>query len=324
MNADRYLAAARTSSLVLLVTVYLSVDIARSNLPRLMLLADAREALASLLVEENVRIGPSGELEISVNRRDSDWWWRVPEVDGRASALMPRFNAHLDLPGIGRIFVMQPRESGVLSVIVLVQRRDGRRWIVTTPIAEPGTVGGLAGAPRLRDIALELSLEPKADNLSTFRAIEYELIDRRVDISGAGIALRSDLAPWLITIFNLGLLIMIRNHVRRVLTSTESEAEEPWLLLDGHVGLERVAALSWLAALVAAPWISSAALLMTLAARVQVDGSITSAATDTGLIVLALSLVIAGGWVALTLAADVMGLRAERRESLKLDVEAGL
>ena len=312
MSADRYLGAARTASLLLLVTVYLSVDIARSNLPRLLLLADAREALAAAFLQENVSTTESGEHHVVVTRQRGRGVWAIPDVDSRGAALRPLFNAHQDLPGIGRIFVMEdPRAR---ELYLFAQRRDGRRWIVTTRWP-PADVQD--GTSRLDNIALELSLEPKEkDYRATFRAIEYELIDRRVDISGAGIALRSDLAPWLIALFNLGLLIVIRNHVRRALDITEGEEEEPWLLLDGHVGLERVAALAWLAALVAAPWISSATLLMTLAARVQVDGSITTVATDTGLIASALSLVVAGGWVALTLAADVIALRAERRSHL--------
>jgi hypothetical protein len=304
VSADRYLGAARTASLLLLVTVYLAVDIARSNVPRLLLLADARGAFTSAFFEQLV-----DDDKVLVVRNGQSEWWGIPEVESRSHVLKPQFGAHQDVPGIGRLFVM--REQG--AKYLFAHRRDGRRWIATRLDSAGAAIGGEA---RLRDIALELSLEPKDDYHATFRAIENELIDRRVEISGAGIALRSDLAPWLIALFNLGLLILIRNHVRRALDITDGEEEEPWLLLDGHVGLERVAALGWLAALVTAPWISSATLLMTLAARVHVDGSISTWATDGALMASALTLVIAGGWVALTLTADVVSLRAERRSHL--------
>jgi hypothetical protein len=303
VSVDRYLGAARTASLLLLVTVYLAVDIARSNVPRLLLLADARSAFTAAFFEHVVN-----DDKVVVVRNGQSEWWGIPEVESRSHVLEPQFGAHQDVPGIGRLFVM--REQG--AKYLFAQRRDGRRWIARSDNAR----NVVDGDSRLRDIALELSIEPKDDYHATFRAIEYELIDRRVDISGAGIALRSDLAPWLIALFNLGLLILIRNHVRRALDISDGEEEEPWLLLDGHVGLERVAALAWLAALVTAPWISSAALLMTLAARVHVDGSISTVATDGALMASALALVIAGGWVALTLTADIVSLRAERRSHL--------
>jgi hypothetical protein len=202
---------------------------------------------------------------------------------------------------------------------VLVTRADARRWRADaywcTPTHHPPTPEEQAEPEMtLQRIARELHLPVgTATPGDLFGEIEHQLIDERVNIAPLGFALRADLTPWVIGPVVLGLLALIRNCTRRVLEDREYAIDEPWLLVDDGVGLERVVAGLWIASIAIAPWICGASIFASFAWRVYADGSLTTALTDVTLIALAGIVLIAGAWLGLTVASDLIALREARR-----------
>lgn len=288
MKSTEYLSAARTTSLLVLLLVYVALDQSMSFYRSSQWLHDSRDAFAEAFALDLVNGG---------------------EVAG--------------------ITAIEKHQTGVRSCTadtttpvfrVTVVRLDQRRWQSDQAwcTGKP-TLEHLTGQVRrvARQLHLDVGAMPTMEEM--FGEVEHKLIDERVDIGALGFALRADLAPWVIGPIVVGLLALMRNNLRAVRNDREHALEEPWLVVDAGVGVERLIASLWLASIVAAPWVSGASILAAFASRVYADGSITTPLTDVTLVAVSLGVLVAGGWLALTVASDLLALR-ERRLDGSADV----
>lgn len=284
MKTGSYMSSARTTSLLVVLLAYVSVDQVGSFLGNAGALQQAREALARAYV---------------LNQASSD---QVPGVTS-----------------ITRDPVKHSCSSGYVDGTgVTVLRTDNRRWRADAFWCPSGGLPDPA-EPRatLIRIARELYLPApaNADPAELFADIEHHLIDVRVNIAPLGFAMRADLTPWVIGPVVVGLLALMRNCTRRVLEDSEHALGEPWLLVDPGVGIERVVAGLWMLALVLAPWVCGSAIFASFAWRVYADGSITTALTDVSMLAVAATVLLTGAWLGTTVASDLIALRAERKIS---------
>ena len=287
MKSSSYLSSARTTSVLTLLLVYVSLDQTSAFLRNAETLQQSREALDRAVVLQQVDqtqlAGATGIMETKANH------------------------------SCGFLF----DASNVPATRVLVTHADGRRWRADAfwcraPGRDPNEPK-MALQRIVRELHLPLS--PSAETADLFNDIEHHLTDTQVNIAPLGFTMRGDLTPWVIGPVVVGLLALIRNCTRRVLQDEEHAAGEPWLLVDEGVGLERVIAGLWIAALALAPWASGASIFGAFAWRVYADGSLTTALTDVTLLAAALTILLSGGWLGLTVTADLIALRSARRDA---------
>lgn len=221
---------------------------------------------------------------IRVDFRDgSDNRWRVVLFDFRQS-FPPEFSRRTGGSPIRAILdfaaVAEGPAAGRLAALWCEVFREG-----STPSKGPIPIGDL------------------------YAEIERELIGRTFDVRPLGLSLRSDLAMWVLAVSVLVISIMIRSRLREIRVRGVHEVSEPWLLIDGKVGLERAAAYGWVLAVALGPWLTNALLVMTRAGQVLAIGTgpdpVARAAGTVGLIVLfALTC-----WVSFSLGALALELR---------------
>lgn len=289
MKTGSYLSSARTTSMLVLLLAYVSVDQVTSFLNSAGALQQAREALARAFALQQV--------------------------------------SATQVPGVMAMSPVQTRHScgffdRVDATQLTVIRTDNRKWRADAFWCNAQERQAPEPKAALVRISRELYLPvaDAADPGELFAAIEHHLTDERVEIAPLGFAMRADLTPWVIGPVVVGLLALMRNCTRSVLAGDDHAIEEPWLLVDEGVGAERAVAGLWMTAIALAPWVSGSTIFAAFAWRVYADGSMTTALTDVTLVAIALTVLLSGGWLGMTVASDLIALRAARKE--RRDAEA--
>lgn len=310
MNTSSYLSSARVYSLVMLVAVYLSAELVTGYTRRVNLLVEARHIWA---------------IHFLRGADDCESDKKVEELSATTS----------EVSGIGNVTVDSLPNTAASSPSVLDpgaassnDQSNERKWQVTVKRIDGGIWRSLVAekeikqesdpVEKLKKIRLEMGLEDsdRADPNSLFRSIEREILDRKVTIPGVEVAFRSDIMPWIISIFTLGLLLMIRNQLRQVTQSAGLAIDEPWIILDGESGLEKIVGGGWLLAIWIAPWIANGCLAPLFSGRVIADGAITTWTMDLAIFSLMGILFVLSGWASLTVINLLIQLRWMRREKL--------
>jgi len=293
VKSGSYLSSARTSSVLALLLVYVSVEQSCSFLRNAGTLQQSREALARAVVQ----------LKVNQSKLAG-----VIDID--------QMSAEHDCPGVSFF------ESRTVSATrVMVTQSDGRRWRADAFWCRPAQSDPNEPEISLQRISRELHLPfaAGADAADLFNEIEHQLTDERVNIAPLGFTMRGDLTPWVIGPVVVGLLAMIRNCTRGVLEDEEHALDEPWLVVDEGIGLERLIAGLWITSIALAPWVSSASIFAAFAWRVYADGSITTGVTDATLVAVAGGILLSGAWLGITVASDLIALRAARQERRDAD-----
>jgi hypothetical protein len=148
------------------------------------------------------------------------------------------------------------------------------------------------------------------------KKIETPALERRTAVPGIGLEFRNGIAPWFIALTVLGLTVQIRNQIRRTFLDPELALGEPWLILDGRRGLEKIVAAGWAFALLIAPWIASGCLIAVSAAESTANSLVQSVAGETLVNIGIGALLLFGGWSSLTMVAELLRLRRLRLEKL--------
>lgn len=285
MKSSSYLSSARTLSVLMLLAVYLDIDLTRGQLERNGWLNEARQVYAAAYVE-------------GAGQQPS-----MPQID---------------VPGVGQISAKKEMvRPNYESWAVRVKRVDGRQWRAVVD----GRDSSSLRVQRLQRIAAALGLKDpdKIDGNvpALFRAIERDSTERKVTVPGVDLAFRPDIAPWIIALFTLGFLLLMRNQLGRVLMDEDLAMDEPWIVVDGGRGLERLVAAGWLIAIWAAPWVASGCLLAVFSSQIIVDGAVTTLPRELLACGASLVLVVLGGWASLTTTSDLLRLRRLRQVRLE-------
>lgn len=304
MSADAHVASARTLSLLLLFLVGLAVQISWSQRSEVELLREARKIFAS-------------------------WWLESDAADF--------------LPGIGEVEVEEVEDKhGNVSEILEVTRRDGVRWSldVTRPdrllrgydLEDWGDLEEESGEDIVDDEALidrayldvlvglavdfghQGTVKEADDFPSVFRALQDEVLGQSVQVPTINIGFDVRTASWILTALAALLGFLIRARLRVVFRDPQLGQGQPWLVLDAEGGFELLLGRGWLAAILAAPWVSLGSFVLFQTHVRFVEGSTTTAGPDAALLCFILAAGILGGWGSLTVANTVTALRRARGE----------
>jgi|GEM_PF-4850318 len=148
------------------------------------------------------------------------------------------------------------------------------------------------------------------------KTIEADALEKRITIPGIGLEFANKVAPWFMALAVLGLVVQIRNQVRRTFLDPELALNEPWLILDGRRGLEKAVAACWGFAIFIAPWVVTCCLIAVSTAEGMADGWRTGIGTEVLFILSLTGLLLLGGWSSLTVTGELLRLRRLRLEQL--------
>jgi hypothetical protein len=149
--------------------------------------------------------------------------------------------------------------------------------------------------------------------------IYNRLINRVIQAPGLGLKFSSERAIWVAGLVTFMMLTLIRNRVRWVYHDDNLALGEPWLVLDGEAGLERFAALAWLALIILSPWIVWGSAIAVITDYTRVTGSLTSWTQDIISFLMLFVFMIISGWQAMWTAIMVIHLRHARSKLARSD-----
>ena len=281
MKAGSYLSAARVYSLVMLATLYLDVDLVIGQAKLNSWLHGAREIWAVYYLQTR----PPGTEEIAED----------------------------PVAGIGSVTVRRQTPAGTIRLLDVL-RSDGRRWHLVVDASAARNAVPEQLIERLKRVALDVGVKDaeSASATALLREIERTVAGRKVPVLGTDLAFRADVAPWIVASLVVVLLLLIRNDLRWTLLDEDGGIDEPWIILDGEAGLEKLVAFGWGATILAAPWVASGCLMASLSSQIIVDGSIDSWPREVLTGLTALSLLLIGGWTSATVAGQLVALRRVR------------
>jgi hypothetical protein len=297
MSADTssYLASARTTSIAMIIAVLFVGQLGIGIFNRMAMLSRARQGLAAAVFGE--RVGPSRCV---------------------TPAELAAINTTERVPGFGTLYAAH-RQSGLWEVTA--SQDDGRRWSIVTRAQmqecprETIVLLAVGDATELTTIAETLRLSSSGNHGALYRRVEFELVDSEVDTPGIGVRVTRAQATWTIAFVTVLFMTLIRHYVRQAVRDPKGALDEPWILLDGHAGLELLVARCWTTLIAIAPWIANGVLLVTITLEYLVYVPTTSVATDVVVAFAVVFLLGVGAWVSLTLVGDLLRLRDARLAS---------
>lgn len=299
MNSSNYLISARTLAVLLLLVVYLGVDVARFNLSRSELLKQLWRQTGRTLVESylNQEKVSWGELQ---QQEPFDKWKDIGQF---RQVRIEWWDEH--------------KSAGPKNIVVTFRGPDGQ------PHKETFTTNPTIPAPfieinriAIRAEASQVQPNKLAEGVS---GIYNQLINRVIEVPGIGLKFSSERAVWVAGLVTFMMLTLIRNRIRWVYHDANLALGEPWLVLDGYAGIERLTALAWLALIMLSPWIVWGSTLAVITDYTRVTGSLTSWTQDVVSFLLLCLLMIISGWQALWIATMVIHLRHARLKLARSD-----
>ena len=310
MKANGYLSLARNYSFVLMLLVFIGIKGTGAYVLNNRYVPEARDLLIRLVrqsfnwpgqTEEKKKyelnisgVDPMQYEVLETNFGNFQWTDRdLPDHDG--VLVTTRQDVRIYCEGHPR-----PWTSDT-TVIVKTADNQPIKWNSSAMLQRLRTLLKQTGSK----LQLATNLTPVQEADSIRKEIEATAYEQRTAIPGIGLEFRNGIAPWFIALTVLGLVIPIRNLVRRTLLDPDLAIEEPWLLLDGRSGLERIAAGAWTFAIFIAPWVASGCLVAVVTIELQLGGG--------NLFDLCIApLILAGGWASLTTTGEILRLRRLR------------
>jgi hypothetical protein len=306
VKTEGYLSAARLYSLIVLLALFVDCSIMTTQAQRSDWLSAARQACLYELLSE------------------SEYSEQSDPVAYSSFYNHPHF---VNVPGAGLGTITYEQTPNYTRWVLTVTRGYGGEilWVVSAHVVDIFSVPQkIKKTPpyaldELKDIAFELGLHVSDDSKfdTLFSDIERALTNQTVTVPGLETAFRDSTAPWVISALILILVTMIRNAVRRVLSDRNLAVEEPWMLLDGEEGIEKILSLSWLGTILLAPWIANVCLLIVFSSQTFATGIISSPTSFVLACCIAFVLELGGGWVSLTATSALIQLRNLRRCKLE-------
>jgi len=334
LDASSHISSARNLAIIMLVLLVASFDVAFSHIQQVTELQTARRVYAlnhaatklqHLADLKDERQGK--ELMSSLGEDPSTsmgkWKWTVDsdmvEGVGNVSVVLTLYRMMYKIRGLSELMV-EVAGRGHWSI---------RQPFSGTPYLNINDVSDLQRSLKeiaqaldhpfesLSEIAFRWKLDVSTSTESNeykrfYRQIEREFVTREVSLPTVAIGVSSLTAMWWLAAAIVGLLILVRSRVRFALRDPTFARSEPWLILDGSVGLERYLAKAWLWLVLLCPWVVGALLLMTVSGQAIADGISQSFAFAVIRIIGLISIPIVGGWVAASLVAVMIRLRRLR------------
>ncbi len=168
-----------------------------------------------------------------------------------------------------------------------------------------------AVARELRVKIDDLTVERTADTVIEARKFLYQ---RQLKVPGIDIVtFNSENATWIISILCFLALVVVRNRINGIFQDTGAGREDPWLILDARLPVERAVATVWLAGIALSGWLVNFGPIL-LSIDLERAGEISS--VSLGVAIAAVLLLISfSGWIGLKIVSDLLCLRKIRNES---------
>lgn len=145
----------------------------------------------------------------------------------------------------------------------------------------------------------------------SYARIEEALLERPVEIPLVSVKVTAFWAQLATALLMVVLLVEIRASIR-VALRTQVRGDR-WTAIDDETTAERIVAVAWVLALIAAPFLVDVCFVATFTGYLRAIGSATPLVAD-GLIVLGVgALFVVSGWLVYSLLLDLLVLRAQRR-----------
>jgi hypothetical protein len=299
---------ARLYSIVILVLRYVGLSYVWDHQQRLATVADARQAMARLIVASR-----------AIDRLAAQQPGSQENGDARVQNLM----ASTDVRGLAALGeVDESVRSDVKEegrwVDVRVRLRGGGQWGVAKLRTPEGAMGlkqsydeNLAA---LLDAAAQVGIfeSQDADVAELYVKIEQLTLGTEVVVPGVGLGFQGMQVVWVCVVATFSFLVILRDCVQHVLTDDEIAVSERWLVLDGDKGLEYALSQLWLAALIIGPIALSSGLVLGITAQIAADGATSSLGPDILTTAAILVLLTGNGWVSLNTASRILELRDRR------------
>jgi hypothetical protein len=316
VKADSYLSLARNYSFVVILLVFIAVQGTQTYTIDMWQIGKARELFIDALIDSQPWERPSEKKDAYELKVDGLEPMRYEFLEGVRSKEDPI----IDFGGTAKLhlrFFYDGANSWASPVRSVLPREPD-------PITGKIEAQHASSLSALRDLHRQIfGIDLPANRVPLLEAdairkkIELHALERRTAVPGIGLEFRNGIAPWFIALTVLGLIVQIRNQVRRTFLDPELAINEPWLLLDGRRGLEKIVAGGWALALVMAPWITTGCLIAVSTVESMTDGWVTGIAQETIFHVCLASLLVFGGWSSLTMFGELLRLRRMRLEKLR-------
>ncbi len=333
LDASSHISSARNLAIIMLVLLVALFDVAFSHIKQVTDLQTARRVyaldhaatklqhLADLKDErQGTELMSSWKKAFSSSKQEYEWTVDSDIIEGVDNPLV--------------VLTLYPRGTVRMLSKLRVSVEGRAQWSIIQSFAERiylniNDVSDLQKSLKkiaqaldhpfesLSEIAFRWKLDLEASTTTNdyerfYRQIEREFVTREVSLPTVAIGVSSLTAMWWLAAAIVGLLILVRSRVRFALRDPTFARSEPWLMLDGSVGLERYLAKTWLWTVLLCPWVMGALLLMVVSGQAVADGISQSFTFAVIRIIGLISMPIVGGWVAVSLVAVMIKLRQLR------------
>ena len=171
---------------------------------------------------------------------------------------------------------------------------------------------------KIQSIAVlhNIQLSNPTDLDGSYFEVEQHIFNQSIAVpSLPGMELPPAIAGIVLISLCIVLMAVLRSRIRGLVRASVSEQHAPWLILDGHYGLEKLFAWIWTAGILLSPWIIGACTILLIRLSVSAgnvdDGAFESMLTAAMLIIP----MLLGGWLSLTSISLIVGLRSEIKKS---------
>ena len=302
MKVGNHVTSARTLSLAIIALGYLGWQLGMFHNDRADLFARVVDIVTVGWIDQQIRAG----------KRPFDTWNRSSPIEVRGT---PFGVLRIGNPASG-INTDQPAESRPMRVSV--DGTAGKFKIRATRFANDDidrrAEAWSALVRELEGKIAKLKVEPDPKTVTDARQALYQ---RQLAVPGIDVVtFNSEIATWIASILCFLILVVVRNRVNGIFRDANVGNDEPWLILDARLPVEKAVSAAWLAGIALSGWLVNFGPIL---ASIDLEraGELNSLSLVFA-IVAVLLLMSVSGWLSLKIVSDLLCIRKIRK---KLDLD---
>jgi hypothetical protein len=326
MKAEKYISGARTSSLSVLPILYLAGQMMFNNSLRYAQLGGTERRMITAWLEGGGQKSLEDQINLKYRYQAADTPLSTPF--GRASVETADGHEYLVFTdGWLPINVEQlPHPLGLHSTGGLPNQPTTNLLdeidLSDSTSMDDGEIKTFADKLGVKDFPVSLD-GLQGDRLADLlRKVADAAINKTITVPVIGVECKPDTALWVLALSTLGLLTLTRYALRCAAIDPELGLGEPWSLLEGWSTLDRAVTGGWLLMLLLSGWINGAALLVTITQNIHLASENANLVESALYFTVALLITLASAWTSIGVVSEMLQLREERHNQLRLEVEA--
>jgi hypothetical protein len=164
-----------------------------------------------------------------------------------------------------------------------------------------------------RELGTKLNGQIVERNAETVNDARQFLYQRQLTVPGIDIVtFNSEKATWIVSILCFLILVVVRNRINGIFQDASAGKEEPWLILDARLPMEKAIAAVWLAGIALSGWLANVGPIL---ASIELERTGEIDPVSLGFATAAVLLLMSGSsWVGLKIVSDLLCLRKIRSE----------